>query len=250
MKTSAIALAMNEKGYIKFQLDWTRTGPLDLPLIAALSRWRRPLFEAELIGFDPDQQLGFGNLSARVGNGHQFVISGTSTGHLPVLDARHFALVTAADPEHNRVACEGPIAASSESMTHAAIYALDASIHAVVHVHDATLWRALFNRVPTTDAAVAYGTPQMALELRRLYAESRFRALRIAVMGGHCDGLIAIGASLSDAVAHILAPHRRLCVQRSPDGRRTGTDSIASSQSEPSVAGPRAAAIGFPHRDL
>ncbi len=94
--------------------------------------------------------------------------------------------------------------ASSEALTHAAIYELDAGIGGIVHVHCRKLWQQFVFELPTTAASVAYGTPQMAMEFRRLFAESEFAASGIAVMAGHEDGLISFGETLDVAAKRML----------------------------------------------
>lgn len=195
---------MNDNGHIKFQLDWQRAPAIASDLIRELADWRQLLYDAGLIGWYHDAGIGFGNLSARLGSSNSFVISGNSTGNLRLLGPEHFAIVTAVDLAANRITCRGPIRASSESMTHAALYALDPAIGAVVHVHSATLWEALRDEVPTTAAEVAYGTPAMARELQRLYRESDLCERRIAVMGGHFEGLVTTGQSIAEATLRIL----------------------------------------------
>ena len=196
---------MIDEGYIKFGIDWTKTEPLANPLIDELAHWRRPLYDAGLIGQYEDIGVGFGNLSMRGESSDAFIISGTQTGHLAELDQRHFALVTAADPDANRVACRGPLQASSESMTHAAIYAVDSSINAVVHVHSRELWARLQGEIATTAEDVAYGTPAMAAEFARLYRDTGFAVDGVAVMAGHEEGLISIGTTIEEAASRILA---------------------------------------------
>ncbi|QQO54666.1 MAG: class II aldolase/adducin family protein [Thiohalocapsa sp. PB-PSB1] len=196
---------MQETGYTKFQVDWMRTPMFHHMLTNELADWRCPLYDAGLIGWDRESGIGFGNLSARLGASRRFVISGTQTGCLRRLGPEHFALVTSVDIAANRVVCHGPIQASSESMTHAELYALDAEIQAIVHVHSAQLWTALQHELPSTATDVAYGTPAMAREFLRLYHETDFPERRIAVMRGHRDGLIAIGESIAEAALRILA---------------------------------------------
>jgi ribulose-5-phosphate 4-epimerase/fuculose-1-phosphate aldolase len=96
------------------------------------------------------------------------------------------------------------VQSSSEALTHAAIYALDPGIRAVVHVHDADRWQALIDRVPTTSREIAYGTPEMAREFQRLYADTDFRVQGIAVMGGHDEGLVSFGKNINQAADRIL----------------------------------------------
>jgi ribulose-5-phosphate 4-epimerase/fuculose-1-phosphate aldolase len=89
-------------------------------------------------------------------------------------------------------------------MTHAAIYQLDQHIGAIVHVHSKDLWSRYMNRLPTTAPEVAYGTPEMANEFRRLYRDSDFRKSQLAVMGGHEEGLVSIGRTLEEATERVL----------------------------------------------
>jgi ribulose-5-phosphate 4-epimerase/fuculose-1-phosphate aldolase len=194
-----------DEGYIKYDSDWTEAAAPYPEAAAELELWRRPLFKAGLIGHYDDLGVGFGNLSLRCGKPGQFLISGTQTGHLSKTDETHYALVASYDIEANTVRCIGPVQASSESMTHAAIYELDRGIGAIVHVHSRALWQRLLNQLPTTNAAVAYGTPQMANEFRRLFRETSFAQQGLAVMAGHEEGLISIGATLEAAAQKMLS---------------------------------------------
>jgi ribulose-5-phosphate 4-epimerase/fuculose-1-phosphate aldolase len=196
---------MIDEGYIKFDSHWQKTEPLDNAEIESLNRWRQPLYDAGLIGHYAELGIGFGNLSVRTGKDGQFIISGSQTGHLPELDAQHYALVEEYDIEQNRVSSAGATEASSESMTHAAIYELDPDIGAIVHVHSEELWAALKGSAATTDAQVAFGTPEMAREFRRLWQESDFRETGIAIMAGHEGGLVSTGSNLREAAERILA---------------------------------------------
>ncbi len=89
-------------------------------------------------------------------------------------------------------------------MTHAAIYELDSNIGAIVHVHSGSLWRRLIDRLPTTAADVAYGTPQMANEFRRLFRDTEFRRTGLAVMAGHEEGILSFGTNLEEAATKVL----------------------------------------------
>ena len=194
---------MIDEGYIKFEIDWQKSATPALPEIEELQYWRRPLYAAGLIGEYIELGIGFGNISARCAGG-VFVISGTQTGHLAELERSHFSVVTECDPDANRVVCKGDVKASSESMTHAALYDLDPSIAAVVHVHDAKLWNSARDDWPTTAESVAYGTPGMAREFQRLYRDTAFPEHGIAVMGGHEEGLVSFGTDIAQAAARIL----------------------------------------------
>lgn len=195
---------MIDEGYTKYRVDWTRCGPLEIPEIDRLNRWRPALYEAGLVGYDATHDVGYGNISIRVGDDGRFAISGTQTGRHPELGIEHYALVTAVDIAANRVVCRGPVQASSESMTHAAIYRLAPDIGAIVHAHDEDLWLRLKGTVPTSDESVAYGTPAMAQEFERLYRDTDFATSGIAVMAGHAGGLLAIGRDIEQAAGRIL----------------------------------------------
>lgn len=198
-----------DEGYIKYSLEWT-PGPAPMPGVAReIENWRRPLYEAGLIGLYQDLGIGFGNISRRCGGPGQFLISGTQTGDIAETSEQHYALVTAVDIDANTVACVGPVRASSEAMTHAAIYALDERIAAVVHVHSRRLWARCLDRLPTTDPGIAYGTPAMAREFARLFADSDFEQAQVAVMGGHEEGLVSFGPSLAGAARRMLSLARQ-----------------------------------------
>lgn len=191
-----------DEGYVKYHSHWQAGPPPDADLVGELERWRRPLYDAGLIGYSDEHRVGFGNLSIRTPDG--FVISGTQTGHIEKTDGEHYALVTRVDLEANAVYCTGPVQASSEAMTHAALYALSAGINAVVHVHSAAMWRRYRDRLPTTAETVAYGTPEMAAAFATLWQRGEFRERRVAIMAGHEDGIVSVGPTLAAAATRIL----------------------------------------------
>jgi ribulose-5-phosphate 4-epimerase/fuculose-1-phosphate aldolase len=193
-----------DEGYIKYASNWT-LGPAPAQAVTTeLETWRQPLYKAGLIGHYVELGIGFGNISVRGQKARQFIISGTQTGHLPTTNGAHYALITDYDIEENRVSSLGPVEASSESLTHAAIYELDATINAVVHIHSKGLWTTLLHHLPTTDASISYGTPAMAREFTRLFLETDFASTGIAVMAGHNEGIVSIGTSLQEAATRVL----------------------------------------------
>jgi len=196
-----------DEGTIKYVSHWTQGPATHILAARELDTWRKPLYAAGLIGQYEDLGIGYGNISVRRGSGDLFLISGTQTGHLSATDERHYSLVTDCDIRSNIVRCSGPVQASSEAMTHAAIYALGGAIGAVVHVHSAELWRRSLGKLPTTDPDVAYGTPAMARELDRLYRMEGFKDAGIAVLAGHEEGLISIGGTLEQAAQRVLRIH-------------------------------------------
>lgn len=173
--------------------------------VAALCAVRARLVALGVVGADPARYegVGFGNASVRDA-GEAFHITGTQTGALPALTAEHIATVTRSRPETNEVWSRGPIRPSSESMTHAVVYATRPFVRAVLHGHDPGLWRS--RTLPETPAAVAYGTPEMAAAVRQLL-QQRPDCTAFA-MAGHEDGVVVLGESLDDAVAHFEAISR------------------------------------------
>src|SRR5262249_21097291 len=148
------------EGYVKYRCE-----RIDRPLapfdgFAELNQCRTHLHELGLVGVYPDG-IAYGNVSVREGATSCFYITGSATGEIRTLDLCHYAHVTEFDVARNRVKCEGPVQASSESMTHAAVYVALAEAHAVLHVHHLGLWNRLLGNVPTTAAEVEYGTPEM-----------------------------------------------------------------------------------------
>src|SRR5207302_7619303 len=113
--------------------------------------------------------IGYENISVRLANGREFAITGSATGGVEKLTPAHFAKVTGYDFDRNWLRCEGPIVASSESMTHAAIYEAEPRAGAVIHVHHLELWKRLLHNAPTTPEEIEYGTPAMARAVRQLF---------------------------------------------------------------------------------
>ncbi len=195
---------MIDEGYTKYACDWQRTAPLSEALVAELNEWRNRLHGAGLVGYYEQQGVGYGNVSIRA-QGREFIISGTQTGHIARTGAEHYARVTDYSIANNRVTCRGPVQASSEALTHAALYELNGMIGGIAHVHSAGLWHAYLDQLPTTNPSVAYGTPAMAGEFRRLYRETSLAETGVAVMGGHPEGIVAFGAGIAEAAERILA---------------------------------------------
>ena len=197
-----------EEGAIKFNLQYTREGLPDNVSLDALNRWRSTLRERALIGQDPDRYdgYGYGNVSQRINprksarEHRSFIISGTQTGHLDILDRNHYTLVESYDISSDTVVARGPVKPSSESLTHGMIYDMDEHILVVLHVHSPDIWcNATALGMPITDADVPYGTPEMANEVERLFNDTDVRDKRIFSMGGHLDGIVSFGTTAQEA---------------------------------------------------
>ena len=189
---------MLDEGYTKYRCHWNKADAIAPSDIAELNQWRNNLYDLGLIG-KYDNGIGFGNLSVRIPQSNDLIISGTQTGGIAELTARHYTKVVEYDWDENYVVCEGLIAASSETLTHGAIYTAQPEVNGVIHVHNAQLWRKLLNRVPTTNPNCAYGTPEMAEEIMRLCHQSETQAQKVVVMSGHEEGILSFGRDLDEA---------------------------------------------------
>ncbi|MCB0408956.1 MAG: class II aldolase/adducin family protein [Flavobacteriales bacterium] len=190
-----------DEGYIKFNIDWVNE-PLSIPVPKELMQLRDKMHELKQIGHYADINVGYGNISIKTPQG--ILISGTQTGDVYPIKAEDFTLVTDYDIEQNKVVCKGSIKASSESMTHAAVYEADDSITAIIHIHNLELWKKLMNTVPTTSKEVPYGTPEMAKEIFRLFKETNVKSEKVIVMAGHDEGIIFFGNSIQSAKELVL----------------------------------------------
>lgn len=164
--------------------------------IEELNEWRDKLYSLKLIG-EYETGIGYGNLSVR--NDYGFVITGSGTGGIEKLIGKHYSKVVGWDIPSNKLACIGKIKASSESLTHAALYDISRGINAVIHIHNLKLWKRLLNGIPTTSKNVEYGTPGMAQEIHRLFRETNVKKRKILVMAGHEEGIISFGRNLDEA---------------------------------------------------
>ena len=196
------------EGVIKFAMEHEEGPAMPATELADLNAWRRILFQLALIGQDPKRYggFGFGNISCRISpfnggpNQRAFVISGTQTGGIPNLGPEHYTLVTGYYPARNLLVSKGPIRPSSESLTHGMVYDLASDAHWVLHAHSPHIWQqAPALEVPMTATDVAYGTPEMAAEVERLFAERGVRAKGIFGMGGHEDGIVTFGPTAEAA---------------------------------------------------
>ncbi len=185
-----------DEGYIKFKCNWTKAELNDN--LKKINEWRNKLYKLGLIGAYNDG-IGFGNISIRLGNSNQFIITGSETGNYSKLNKDHYTKVIDFDFEKNQLICEGPVKASSESLTHAAVYTVNKEAKAVIHVHNIKLWDQLKNKVPSTPKSVEYGTPKMAYEVIRLVKETDVKKEKIFVMLGHKEGIVAFGKDLNEA---------------------------------------------------
>ncbi len=115
------------------------------------------------------------------------------------LQSEHYAQVTGFDVNRNQVHATGPIQPSSEALTHGMIYELVGAMLVILHVHSPLIGQAGNSLgLPMTSHHAEYGTAAMAREVAHLIHATDVIARGIFVMGGHLDGVIAMGETIPD----------------------------------------------------
>ncbi|MBI4016367.1 MAG: class II aldolase/adducin family protein [Candidatus Aenigmarchaeota archaeon] len=195
-----------QEGIIKFVQCFTKKDSVVVSDV--LLFWRSVFYRNGLIGRNSQLYGGaaYGNLSQRLSpydcpvNKRRFLISGSQTSGLEVVASEHFSVVVECYPDRNFVVAEGPVAPSSESMTHGVLYDIDNSLRFVFHAHCPHIWHMaeLFG-IPATSPAVEYGTVEMTREVFRLFSETDVFDKRIFCMGGHQDGVVTFGRTAEEA---------------------------------------------------
>jgi L-ribulose-5-phosphate 4-epimerase len=183
-----------DEGYIKFNCHWEKMSLDKTALIEELILCRQELYSRKLIG-KLENGIGYGNLSIRIPGTDNFIITGSATGNEPIINENHISLVTSFDIKNNHIECCGMVKASSESLTHAAVYSSPFNINAVVHTHHKSIWQKYIDKLPTTAENASYGTPEMAAEILKIIMKPG-RKDSIIIMGGHEDGIITFGKNL------------------------------------------------------
>jgi L-ribulose-5-phosphate 4-epimerase len=197
-----------QEGVIKYQLAHMQK-PISVKFsFSEINAWRTVIFRLGLIGQDSERydNLGFGNISQRLNpSSSQFIISGSQTGHLEHLSSEHYSLVVKADPRSNRIQSCGLIKPSSESLTHASIYALDSNIQAVIHVHSPEIWNhtAALN-LPHIASGIPYGTVEMAIAVEKLFQSGNLQQTSLFTMLGHEDGVVSYGGNMQGAAWELI----------------------------------------------
>ncbi|MBI9054963.1 MAG: class II aldolase/adducin family protein [Bacteroidales bacterium] len=189
----------HDEGYIKFNIKWEEKA-FDLSLydFQNLNTCHDKLYNIGLIGAYPNL-IGFGNISIRA-TGNKFIISGSATGNIKQLSEKDYSLVTKYDIDENLIHCEGLTKASSESLSHAAVYESNPEIKAVIHIHHLEMWEKYIHNLPTTNKNAEFGTPEIADEMKKLVIQNS----GILIMGGHQEGIISYGKSINEAEEIIL----------------------------------------------
>ncbi len=197
-----------QEGVIKYQLHHTQQAINPLLSLTEINAWRTIAVRLDLIGQTPERydNIGFGNISQRIDvHSDQFIISGTQTGHIEHLSPEHYCLIVKADPRQNRLQSCGLCKPSSESLTHAGIYAQSNAIQAVIHAHSPEIWQhTMALGLPHTSADVPYGTVEMAAAVERLFQSGQLIQSSLFTMLGHEDGVVAFGRNMQAAAWELI----------------------------------------------
>jgi len=204
---------MTGEGYVKYCAEHKTAAATETPWWEELNEARTDLYKLGLVGVYPDG-IGFGNVSARF-HGEEFLISGTATGAKQILSRSDYCLVKSFDIARNHVISRGPIQASSESMTHGAVYRFCPGVNCVIHVHSRAIFDGMLrDDYPATPKDAAYGTPEIALATGRKAANLGKNEGQI-VMAGHEEGVIAYGADIQRAFNLVLELNNKYGAQTS-----------------------------------
>lgn len=194
-----------DEGYIKFKVEWEEKEiNISSSVFNEINTCRNELFDLELIGAY-ENGIGFGNISVRAER-NQFLITGSATGNIQKLDQKHYSLVKNFDLDKNHVQCKGLTKASSESLSHAIIYETLPNVNAVIHTHNLAMWETYKNHLPTTNKQASFGTPEMALEIKKLLKLNS----GIIIMGGHEEGILCYSKTLIEAQELLVKYYKKI----------------------------------------
>jgi hypothetical protein len=195
---------MIDEGYIKFSVHLNETD-IEMPqALSELNAVRTALFDKGMIGVLPGG-IGFGNVSVKIPSSNRFFISGSATGGKRILDPEDYCRVESCSAAHNEVFCSGHIKASSETLSHDAVYHANDSVCCVIHIHHKPFFYKLLanTTIPATSKEAKFGTPEMATDIERI-VKAHASPSGILVMTGHEDGIIAWGRTIAEAHSVLL----------------------------------------------
>ncbi len=200
MKSRSPTHPAPSEGTIQFHYTLAPPGPgesISLDAFATMAQWRDTLRHLELLGQDSRRYDGYayGNLSVRDARAPQrFFVTASQTSNAARVTHHQFVRIDQVDFAAFAVVATGAAPPSSESITHAMIYAADVDVDWVMHVHSPDIWNAATRmRLPVTERGVAYGSPAMATAVAGLMGQYHDRPLLFATLG-HTDGIFACGA--------------------------------------------------------
>lgn len=184
------------EGYIRFNLTHEDGEAPSFEKIKELNDLRTKLHDIGVIGMN-DEGYGLGNVSIRDPENGNVLISGTQTGAHRVLEPKHYARVLSFDIEKNSLHSLGPTKASSETLSHGAVYITNSRVNCVVHAHSMAVYTYMLeNGYPKTSAEAEGGTVGIAREVQQLVEKNRSDKGNL-VMEGHVEGFIVYGPDIA-----------------------------------------------------
>ena len=195
----------SDDGYIKNACSLDYCPNIEIPYFEDLSVLRSRLYKLRLIGQYPDG-VSFGNISHRIKD-NEIIITGTNTGGKAVLEPCDFSYIYEFSIKNNSLKCRGAAKASSESLTHLAIYE-NSEAEIVVHIHSLRLWEKLLNFYPTTSINAKFGTTEIAEEVKGLILKHEMNNSGIIISEGHKEGIFIFDTELIniyDAISRIIS---------------------------------------------
>lgn len=188
------------EGIIKFKANKINSDIIKNKEFMLINPYRKICFDKKYIGIGNDG-IGYGNISIRSGNNNEFIISASATGGISEMSAEDYSRVTSFSIDKNSLECEGKKLASSESLSHAAIYSSNSDIKAVIHIHNIELWLEHKDKLQTTASNAEYGTVAMANAISSIVIDNKEHG--IIIMGGHKEGILAYGNTLNDCITSL-----------------------------------------------
>ncbi len=193
-----------QEGVIRFAYDLRNPdgAATEESLRDTLAAWRTIFRRLGILGQEPGRYggFGFGNLSVRdPEHPDEFVITASQTSGQKRFKDSDLVRITGCNLERFWVDAVGRKPPSSETLTHAMVYAADHRVQWVFHVHSPEIWaRAEQLAIPCTAQEVAYGSTDMVRAVAELLQKHQSRPLLFATLG-HEDGVFACGPTARDA---------------------------------------------------
>jgi ribulose-5-phosphate 4-epimerase/fuculose-1-phosphate aldolase len=197
------------EGVVQFAFDLSSEPGVDPS--PDLLAWRELMMRLQLIGQQADRYggYGFGNLSQRILSDDQndqndredkaeFIISASQSTHLSHENPAAWSTIDVINFERFWIEARSKQPPSSETLTHAAIYAAEPKANWVLHAHNPEIWRnAETLKLPAIAEHVPYGSMAMTRAVAMLLQTHVSRPL-VFVTLGHEDGVFALGATARD----------------------------------------------------
>ncbi len=193
-------MSIEKEGVVKYSLEFFQKELFFNKEYQVLEECRERLYALGVIGAY-DDGLGYGNISVRIDNSDEFLITATQTGHLSNLSKSEYSLVKKIDFDTFKTTASGESKPSSECITHGAIYGLSDEINAVIHIHNEKLWNYMLENDYLSTNDTPYGTPEMVQDVVDIYKDIEALSNNVFVMKGHFEGIVSFGKNLAEAEA-------------------------------------------------